>query len=289
MKFSSEEEAKNYALEKSARYFTLEEATRRINDYEQYLDNACTDSDKEYWTTEIARLKEWIVSDSFINGHYPQGIDDLILELLEWRSSIYAFQHVTTKRNPFSERVFHAQWLAGATYAIFSIIGKLVSKDSRDNSLRALWDNVKTYISESGLCGEREYELIEQQMHESDGHFTNRNSKSLLFRNKAISHNESSPVLEWSEIDKDIELLSRVWSLITMWSSVGIIEPFRSSDAAFSGLDNVYNSTEIEALKEARNQYIELAQNWFVCSLVDGSTTVSRCPIAKIGVSITSK
>jgi len=92
-------------------------------------------------------LKEWVDSGNFKNGHYPQGVDELIFELIEWQASIYAFQNVDTEKNPFLEHAFYAQWLMGGIYAIFCLIGKLVSKDQRDNSLRKLWNTVHNYIA----------------------------------------------------------------------------------------------------------------------------------------------
>jgi hypothetical protein len=46
-----------------------------------------------------------------------------------------------------------------------------------------------------------------------------------MFRNKVIAHNEWSSTIPWLEIDKDIERLVRIWSLIVSWASYGRFEP----------------------------------------------------------------
>lgn len=286
MNFESEKEAKNYCISITAGRISFEEALRRIESYKAYKENSQSDEQGNYWQGEINRLEGWLASDEFKNGAYPQGIDDLILELVEWRASIYAFQTVSTAKNPFNEHAFHAQWLTGGVYAVLSLIGKLVSKDGRDNSLRRPWNIAKKYIASSGLCGDDEIEHIEHILHEEKGHFTNLNSKAILLRNKVIAHNEASPRVEWSEADKDIKLLCRIWSLITMWSSSGILEPFRSGYIAFSGLENIYTHSEISSLRKKRDEYLEIVKTWCVSSVVNGEKVTDRTPFAKISISI---
>ena len=110
-------------------------------------------------------------------------------------------------------------------------------------------------------------------------------SSTMRFRNKAIAHNESSPRVDWVEIDEDIKLLCRIWSLISMWSSIGITEPFRPSQQAFSGLDSIFTPLEIRALSEQHNIYIEKVESWCTHSLVDNSKVSKRSPFRKISVS----
>ncbi|WP_126454374.1 hypothetical protein [Sulfuriflexus mobilis] len=285
MEFISEEDAKNYCMGITTGHLSHEEIKNKIDSYNFYKENACSEEDKNHWEDEINKLKSWSNSNEFKNGDYPQGIDELILELIEWRASIYSFQNTDTERNPFKKYVFHAQWLTGGIYAIFCLIGKLVSKDPRDNSLRRLWNAVSGYIDSSGLCGEGELEQIEIKMHYSEGHFSNLNSKAMLYRNKVIAHNESSPRVEWYDVDKDIELLCRIWGLITMWSSLGVVEPFRKGEMVFSALDNVFTPRDIMALKNKREEYLDKVNKWCISSLIDGSTVSDRSPFVILSIS----
>jgi len=282
IEFKTEEEAKRYAVACTSAFFTLEEAQERIQDYKTYIKNANTEEQQEYWTNELKKLEKWLSSEKFKNGDYSQGIDALILDLIELRASIYAFQNTKSQIYPFNKYIFHAQWLTGSTYTIFSIIGKLVSKDKRDNSLRKLWDNTSQYIEVSDLSKTEEINKIKDKMQDKNGHFTNSNSKALLYRNKFISHNESMPRICWSDIDDDIKIIVRLWSLITMWSSSGILYPFQAGEAVFSGLDNIYSQDEIKALINKRGEYLRMIKEWCVCSLIDGEQSSNRTPFATI-------
>ena len=268
MKFNSEDDAKNYAVSITAKRLHPDKAQNRLDEYKAYQESAHDLETKEYWKKEVHNLDEYINSVEFKNGEYPQGIDELILEMIEWRAAIYAFQNVDTKQNPFKEHVFYAQWLIGGTYTVFCILGKLVSKDPRDNTLRKLWPKVSEYVKHSGLCDEGEAEIIDEKI---QGHFTNDRSLAMLFRNKVIAHNESSPNVEWVEIDKDIKLLCRIWALITMWSSLTIIQPFRESSQVFSGLESVFTPAEIKSYIRQRNIYLNQVEGWCTHSLANNS------------------
>lgn len=289
MGFDSEDHAKDYAIGITAKHLHPDYVQNRLDSYRSYQESAISAEDKEYWGKEVRNLEEYINSDEFKNGEYPQGIDELMLEIIEWRAAIYAFQNVDTEQDPFKEHAFYAQWLMGGTYTVFCMLGKLVSKDRRDSSLRKLWPIVSDYVKRSGLCGEGEIEVIEEKMHRTEGHFTNTNSRAMFFRNKVIAHNESSPKMEWVEIDKDIKLLCRIWALITMWSSFGIIQPFRKSRQVFSGLESVFIPAEIKSLANQRDVYLEKVEGWCTHSLVDNSRVSERSPFGKISVSINIK
>lgn len=210
MEFKSEVDAKTYSLSVTARNLHPDDAQNMLESYKLYLKSAQSIEDKKFWENEIRVLNEYIQSDEFINGKYAQGVDELIFEIIEWRASIYAFQDVDTNHDPFLEHAFCAQWLMGGTYTVFCILGKLVSRDNRDSSLRKLWPLVSKYVNNSGLCGNGEFEIIEKKMHWSSEYFTNTNSRAMLYRNKAIAHNESSPKLQWVEVDRDLKLLCRI-------------------------------------------------------------------------------
>lgn len=206
--------------------------------------------------------------------------------MIEWRAVIYAFQKVDTKNDPFKTHAFYAQWLVGGTYTIFCLLGKLVSKDQRDNSLRKHWDVVSGYIAHSGLCGETEIEFINSSMHRTQGKFANENSQAMKYRNKVIAHNESLPRMEWDELDKDIELISRMWSLITMWSSFGLTEPFRRAEHVFSGTESVFTNEEIRLLQEQRDNYLSMVKLWCTRCIKTGEQIVNRSPFGRFSISI---
>ena len=287
MNFSTEDDAKNYSVGITARHIHPKDINRRLENYKSYLDSASEDY-KEYWQEEVNNLEEWINSEESKNGEYPRGIDELVLELIEWRAAIFAFQNVDTKNDPFKEHTFYAQWLVGGTYTIFCLLGKLVSKDNRDNSLRKLWSMVSAYISESGLCGDGELDYINEKMHRAQGQFTNSNSQAMLYRNKVIAHNESLPRMEWSELDKDVELITRMQSLITMWSSFGLMEPFRKPEQVFSGTESVFSGEEVSLLLKQRDIYLDRVKVWCTQSLPNGEQISQRSPFAEFSISISA-
>lgn len=152
MKFNSVDEAKEYVVAVTNKAKSLKEMDSTISRYLEMADAEHSDETRKLWLDELDKLNVWKNSNDFKQGNYPQGIDELVLELIEWRAMIYAFQNVNTKRNPFKESGFYAQWHLGAIYGIFTIIGKLVSKDKRDNSLRKLWEIISPIMLAAGAC-----------------------------------------------------------------------------------------------------------------------------------------
>jgi hypothetical protein len=211
--FSSQDEAISYAIEKTGKTLTKTDLENRIVQYEGYISQSTDSTDIERWGKNIEDIKNILGSDDFKNGNYPTGIDDLLFLIFEYRSMIYAFSKVDFSIDPFQKYPFFQQWLNGAVYVIFTNIGKLVSKDERDNSLRSLWNTLLHYIKDSDLANESEIEHLCMCLDDKNGHFTNEKSKAILFRNKYIAHNECIPVLKWTDIDADIEILSRMWSV----------------------------------------------------------------------------
>lgn len=139
MQFNTIDEAKEYVVSLTNKAKNIENIDSAISYYQEKVDSSHSENSKNLWLSELDKLNEWKNRDDFKNGNYPQGIDDLIIELVEWRSIIYAFQNVDTQSKPFKESGFYAQWYLGSIYGVFSIFGKLLSKDKRDNSLRKLW------------------------------------------------------------------------------------------------------------------------------------------------------
>jgi hypothetical protein len=288
MEFSTEDDAKNYSVGVTCKHIHPEDINGRLGEYKSYLASA-SDEHKNYWQEEVNNLEGWINSDEFISGEYPRGIDELVLELIEWRAVIFAFQNVDIESDPFKRHAFYAQWLVGGTYTIFCLLGKLVSKDLRDNSLRKLWPMVSGYISDSGLCGNTEIDYINEKMHCTQGQFTNGNSQAMLYRNKVIAHNESLPRMEWEDLDKDIELISRMWSLVTMWSSLGLIEPFRKPEQIFSGTESVFSPEELSLLLEQREVYLTKVKSWSTKCIASGEQIVNRSPFGSFSMTITTE
>ncbi len=287
MEFSTEDDAKNYSVGITAKHIHPEDINKRLDDYNSYLASASEDS-KSYWQEEVDNLEAWINSEEFINGEYPRGIDELVLELIEWRAVIFALQNVDTRNDPFQQHPFYAQWLVGGTYTVFCLLGKLVSKDLRDNSLRKLWGMVSEYIAQSGLSTDDEIDYINNKMHRSRGQFTNINSQAMLYRNKVIAHNESLPRMEWLELDKDVELISRIWSLVTMWSSFGIMEPFRNNEQLFSGTESVFSPEEIRLLLEQRGIYLNRVKAWCTKSIHNVEQVSERSPFGTFSISVSA-
>lgn len=284
--FLTEDDAKNYACGRLAKMHTLESARDRIQTYDIALKNG-SDGDRFLaWRTDRERLIAWLESDEFKTGAYPQGIDEVFLQMIEWRASVYAFSNVEHPESPFSTHWFFAQWLTGANYALFTLLGKLLGKDPRDNTLRQLWADVGSFVSASDLTSRSETDLIAAALDPKCGHFTNENSRAVLFRNKAISHNEQSPRLDWDDLDRDIRLLSRIWGLLTMWASFPVVEPFLSGERAFSGLEPVYSVENIRSLVSSRAEYLGRVREWCTADLSTGRYNSLRSPFANIQVSI---
>lgn len=101
MKFNTIDEAKEYVVSITNKARTVENVDAAISHYQEMVDRSHSEDSRNLWLSELDKLNQWKNSDDFKNGNYPQGIDDLILELVEWRSVIYAFQNVETKREPF--------------------------------------------------------------------------------------------------------------------------------------------------------------------------------------------
>lgn len=281
------DEAKTVALEATSGHLSHDQAIERLESFKGYLSRAIRDEDKVAWQEQISALENWLASEKYKSGDFPRGIDELLLELIEWRAMKYAFQHTETERSPFKEYVFYSQWLVGGTYAVFSLLGKLTSRDGRDNSLRNLWDKIQSFIDLDGACSKDEINHMNHCLDKATGHFTNTNSKALRFRNTVIAHNEKSPTIAWDEIDKDIQILVRMWSIIVSWCSFGIFSPFRSGDQALDGLDSFFNAGEIARLKARRQEYIDRVISWSVTHLHSGLRDPDRGAFAKLSITST--
>jgi hypothetical protein len=262
MAIHTSDEAKTRTVEATSRRRSHDESLKFLEDLRGYLGRASDEKGRKTWQTQIDALKNWLASEQYQSGDYPQGIDELVLELIEWRAMQHAFQHVETKDQPFLQHAFFQQWLIGSTYAISSLLGKLVGKAPGENSLRKLWWEVGKFVSRDSACTKEELKLISELLDKTKGKFTDENSRAMKFRNTVIAHNQKSLALAWDEIDKDIQVLVRIWSILVSWSSFGIVAPFRSAEQAFSGMERLFEDDELAAFKKKRQEYIDLAIGW---------------------------
>jgi len=159
----SVEDAKTYALRATSRYQTEEEAQRTLSSYRSHLASADTEDQRSLLTKQIVQLEEWLASDEFRTGAYPQGLDDLILDLADWRSMVHAFQNVELRHELFISSHFFVQWQSGAAYAIACILRKLTSTDQRDNSLANVWERILPFIIQDQACTPEEAEAVAMQ------------------------------------------------------------------------------------------------------------------------------
>ena len=262
MAILTSEEAKTRTVQATSRHRSHDESLRFLEDLRGYLARANDEESRKTWRAQIDGLENWIASEQYQRGDYPQGIDELVLELIEWRAMQHAFQLVETKHQPFLDHAFYQQWLIGSAYAVSSLLGKLVGRAPQENSLRKLWWEVEKFVARDGACTKGELKRISKLLHRATGMFTDENSRAMQFRNTVIAHNQKSLAPAWDEIDKDVQVLVRIWSILVSWSSFGIITPFRSADQAFSGLDRLFESGELASLKKKRQEYIDLATEW---------------------------
>ncbi|MCY9856267.1 hypothetical protein, partial [Vibrio mediterranei] len=286
MIFKDVSEAKEHVVKLTNKAETLEEINSSISYFQGMADNAKDDCSKKLWKSEVEKLELWKSSDDFKNGNFPQGIDELILEVVEWRATQFAFQTVETKGQPFRESGFLAQWYLGSVYGVFTIIGKLISKDSRDNSLRKLWDDVSPIMLNDGACTQAEVDYINQEMHRNRGRFTNDNSSVLRFRNKLIAHNEASPIVKWDEVDCELSLLIRMWSLLVAWSSFGLCQPFRTNEQAFMCIESCFLDSELSLLKRARQSYLDKVESWSKNYAHNGELDTGRGAFSTLSVEV---
>jgi hypothetical protein len=90
---------------RNQRRIVLKKAQRQLAYFRQHLENSKTVGQATVWRAEIGRIEEWLSSTRFQRGEYSRGVDDLLLELIEWRALKFAFQNVETERSPFNDHV----------------------------------------------------------------------------------------------------------------------------------------------------------------------------------------
>lgn len=199
---------------------------------------------------------------------------------------VHAFQNVELRHELFISSHFFAQWQSGAAYAIACILGKLTFKGQRENSLANVWERILPFIIQDQACTPEEAEAVTRKLHRPNGHFTNLNSKAILLRNKMIAHNESSPRIEWSDLDHDIEIFARVWALIVGFCSLGLLFPFSRPDSAFNGLSDVVSQAELIRLQKHRDDFLGTFKMWTRKNLVTAALDSRSRAFAEISVTV---
>jgi hypothetical protein len=255
-------EAKAFCNDKTNSRLTAEEADAQIAQLRGYIEDSEDLVSKALFEDMISGLIQWKNSSELEKGEYPQGIDQIILDLIEIRSLIFAIQNTPNAQPAFEKHFFFQQWLIGAAHTITCGIGKLVSGDNRDNSLRNLWKEVGHWITLDGACTQQEADFIDQALDKKTGHFVNANSKAFNYRNKSVAHNEHSPTITWEDFDPDLKILVRTWSLLVAWCSFGIIAPFKERRQIFDGLETLYSKDVIRELGSKREQYLQKVRDW---------------------------
>ncbi|KMV28365.1 hypothetical protein AB733_24185 [Photobacterium swingsii] len=283
MNFNSEKEAKSYALSATTKHASESDLLRRISECKRYQELFSDDLEqKNYWLKIEKECTEYLNSEKFKLGQYHSGIDELLLELIEIRALMYSFENVEVQSNPFQAYKLHSQWLSGNTYKIFAIYGKLLNSHKSDKSLKNVWCNVNNYLQIENFTTKEEV----SQITEFIMGLKNNTSNVMKYRNKAIAHNEQQPNVQWSDVDRDLKGLCRAWSLITMWTSIGIMSPFDDNQVAFSGFEPVLTKQELASLKVARTEFLKQVRQWCTWNFVTGNLESERAPFAEISLRI---
>lgn len=278
---NSIEEAKHLVLSKTNKAPTIESARQNIIDFTKYENQADDEDARGHWRKQRAELEVLVQNPEKIE-EMPQGIDEVVLNLIEWRAMVYAFQQIDAAVNPFAEHFFFRLWLNGAVHAVFNGLGQLFNKDGRDNSLRNLWESISGYILEDKAADRDEILHIDTFFHRTRSD----NTPAINFRNKSIGHNEARPQINWDVVDDDIKILVRSWSILVSWTSFGVLTPFIDDVQSFSGLDKFYSFSEIMKLRAARKEYINKIKTWATSFSHNNLPDSGRSPFAEITISI---
>ena len=203
-----------------------------------------------------------------------QGIDELLFSLIEHRAMIYAFQHTDTEENPFNKYPFFKMWHLAECYFVITVFGKLSSPGKKEKSLRHLWNKCQDGLKADKIISDIEWTQIRDLL--SGASFTNVTSPVSRFRNKTIAHNETVLDLRWSDVDQEIKLLSRIWSVFSTWCAFRQAYPFSSGTEMFAGLDSYFSIDELGKLSDKYEHYIGQFEHWCSESLIEGDPATRR-------------
>lgn len=278
MQFKNEDDAKKYTCEYTVRMLSLEEAQQRIKDHKKILQQMTTDDGCKFWQEQITGLEEYVKSDDLKTGVFPQSIDTMFFETVEWSALLSAFHNPNINESVFYETAFFQRWQIGAVYVILSNIAKLLSKRNGDHSLARLWKEIKPFLKPH-IDGNEFYYLNEKLDH-PDG-------KALKFRHEVIAHNVKSTAIPLDILDEEIKFIARVWSIITIWSTFPMLFPWQDPKNALSGLDKIFSREDIQKLKTNRDEYIQAVEKWCKTNLVT-SVIEERSPFGELSITVRS-
>lgn len=275
------EEAHALAAEFLTRKFSKQETIEQIEHYRKVKEiNETTDLDDT-----INRLQIWLESEELNSGRFNQSLNELILELIEFRALYHAFiesgkTNAEFFDNDFFETALFQQWKMGGVYIMYTSLSKLVSYGTQDKSLIKLWSRISSFIENT--LDKKEFDYITAILSkENDKRFVNATSDAIKYRNKVIAHNQLSLEPELEELDKDVRELVRVWGLIILFHCEGILLPFRKNEIAFSGFSQFFDFPTLQILYKNRQSYIDGVYEWSRTNLVSGEVD-SRGPFMNL-------
>lgn len=237
----------------------------------------------------IAGLETWLASDELNTGQFHQSLDTLLLELIELRALFHAFIEVGKENEEFFENelfgtALFQQWKVGSVHIMYSALSKLVSYGSQDKSFIKLWSRIESFMEDEIEKSEFEY-ICDILKNQDDKRFVNATSGAIRFRNKVIAHNQLSLEPELEILDKDIQELVRVWGLLILFHSRGIILPFRKANIAFSGFSKFLDTRNLRLLRNARQTFLDEIKLWSTTNLVTGELD-DKGPFLELKVSL---
>lgn len=263
----AKEEVKRSLMDALCIVMTKEELVVRINDYEKYASQESCQKQKAQWHKSAAACRELLNDEDYLSGNYPQSLDKLILDLVEWRALTEAMQKAVQVDSTLGGSPFFCMWFTGAGYSAIATFGKLASNSQNEpRSILKLWHCSEHYLVEDGIVSEVERVEISKKVSIFKGR--NLESSVLHNRNKAFMHNEHMGNLTWEKFDEEFRVVARIWSLLTQWTGP-IFMPFAHKNQLTNGMERFLDSAAIQQCKNAADLYIKSFEDWCITSLVD--------------------
>jgi hypothetical protein len=230
-----------------------------------------TQEQVEHYKVEISNFDILIKNPSLI--HQTQGIDTMMIDMIQFRAMIYAFESLG-ENHAFIKNHFFSSWYAGISYAVFSLFGKLVDSTKGTESLKRLWED--TFKK---ACFPKEN--VNTNISKWFTHLKKNNSQSFAYRHLVTSHNskfgQHEPVYDWTnftwkQFDVELKQLILAWNILSKFSGSHIICPFISGEKMFDGLSAIFRPSDMQILINKYNEFIAgldfnfLKINIYTCS-----------------------
>lgn len=279
------EDAIRLAIDRMSRRLAPQEAASQLREYEDFAANASDEVTRSAFERYAEDLREWMQSDEYVDGTYPRGIDEDFVDLVEWRSLAYAFEAMP-ESEALAKTHLYRTWQAGATYSVFSLLGKLTQSGKHNNSLVRLWQDVYSSMREAEPFDQEELRALKTQL---VGHLSRfKQSRAVGVRNAAVAHNVAQPRIGWAEVDQDLALIARAWALLVVWSNGRILFPFTESHAAFSGLEPLVEPVTLRELMRRHREYVDRVGTWCTTNVRTGERDTMN-PFASVNVTISAQ